>query len=58
MEEVKRSEFSRMMVIGYPEGSEYFKLEDILVAFVYTYEKLLKGRIPKKKNDFFKCFCK
>ena len=56
MEEVKRSEFSRMMVIGYPEGSEYFKLEDILVAFVYTYEKLLKGRIPEKKNDFFKCF--
>jgi len=44
-----------MLMINYPEEIQYFSLADILPAFVYTYEKLLKGR-TREDNDFFKCF--
>ena len=46
-----------MMELSYEEGSRFFSLGDILLAFVYTYEKLLKGRmVGSRKGDLLNCF--
>jgi hypothetical protein len=46
-----------MLMISLPEERRFFRLGDILEAFVFTYEKLLKGRVPRQMDGFFnKCF--
>lgn len=52
--EIKNSDFAKIYSVRCPRQCVFFTLEEIVTAFVYTYEQLLKGAIFTPP-PFFSC---
>ena len=52
--EIKNNDFSKIYAVTYPRKSTFFTLQEIVSAFVYTYESLLKGALFTPPS-FFTC---
>jgi hypothetical protein len=52
--EIRDNDFCKIYSVSYPRQCNFLTLEEIVAAFVYTYEALLKGAVFTPP-PFFTC---